>query len=134
MELNDFRLTDLTIDAVCPDKWNKMRVHHAKAVFSNKTCSQAVSACSEELRCESEIEKVELTDTDIASGGCIETKRANFLMEKCLESDDISMFLKSDISCLQFWVYIGGLYNNLFMQKDTNINRKDISLIEQRIR
>ena len=134
MKRNNLRLTDLSIDAVNPDKWNKMRVTFAKAVFSKKTLSHGISHHSTLLNCEQEIAKLKVDKTGERNGKCTYTKRVNALVIKSNEKPNTTLFVKSNISCLQFRTYVGALFNDIYMQKKVQFNRSNIENIEIRIK
>ena len=70
MERNNFRLTDLAIEAIQLDKWNKMRVTLSKDVFSKKTLSKVIAHHSTLLDCDQEIAKIESGKSEERNGKC----------------------------------------------------------------
>ena len=62
------------------------------------------------------------------------TNVCNYLSQKVCATLNVSIHVKSHISCLLFRAYIGGLYNGHFMNTATNISRFNIHVQEQRIK
>lgn len=87
----------------------------------NKTFSQAIATYSEDMGCGLEVENLKLTEAGTTSGIFHKKRISNYPLD-FLACDNISMFLKSDICSLQLRAYIGGLYNNLSVKRDTKIN------------
>ena len=110
-------LTSLSMSAVFPDGWNKMRVTFAKAIFSRETITEGLAHYSKLLNCEKEIIDVELSPLELSLGACLLTKRATILAKKAQEVENVSMYVKSGIADLLFRPYGGALYNGLFMKK-----------------
>ena len=49
MRNGKYRLTDMTMDTVYPDSWNKMRVGVAKRTFSRKTLCKGINFFAREM-------------------------------------------------------------------------------------
>ena len=126
-------LTSLSMSAVYPDGWNKMRVTYAKAIFSRKTISEGVGHYAELLGCKKEILDIQLSPLELSLGVCLRTKRATILAKKAQTLRDVSMSVKSGIADLLFRAYGGALYNGLFMKKDMKFDRSNIDYQERRI-
>ena len=52
MTNGEIQVTNLSMSSVNPDSWNKMRVTHAKAVFSPSTLAEDMEHYSRMLKCE----------------------------------------------------------------------------------
>ena len=62
------QITGLSMSVVRPDSWNKMRVSHAKAIFSRKTITKDIAFYSEMLNCLTEVNNLQLTGKDLSLG------------------------------------------------------------------
>ena len=60
MKRNNYKSTDLTIDAVYPDKWNKMQGRYTKAVFLKRTLIDATAKYADLLNIKDEISKIKV--------------------------------------------------------------------------
>ena len=126
-------MTDLSMSAVFPDTWNKMRVTHAKAVFTERTLSDELAFLSVMINCANEVTNAVITDQELELGMCLQTKQTDILLNKSQEVPNINPSVQSAISCLQFRVYSSALYIQLFLNKDVQLNRKNIKRIRKRI-
>ena len=70
MKRNNFRLTDLAIEAIQLDKWNKMRVTLSKDFFSKKTLSKVIAHNSTLLDCDQGSDKIESGKSEERNGKC----------------------------------------------------------------
>ena len=127
------RLSELTIDCVKSDSWNKMRVTFAKRVFSDKTLSDEFHHYAALMNVEDELTRIQLTLEETESGMLLSIKRANFLFDLTTKTE-CSSHTKSGISCLQFRAYAGVLYNKTLMNKDLKFNRLNVMQMEKRIK
>ena len=60
MKRKNYMSTELTIDAVYPDKWNKMQVRYTKAVFSKRTLIDATAKYADLLNIKDEMSKIKV--------------------------------------------------------------------------
>ena len=125
--------TDLSESAVFPDSWNKMRVTHAKAVFSEKTLTEEMTHYSTLLKCEDHVINYKLTGKEISIGMTLSTKRACILECKAHEIENVPLNIKSGIACLMYRAHVGALFNELLMDKHVRINRSNVGLMEKKI-
>ena len=126
--------TELTKHSVFPDKWNKMRLKHAKAVFSRKTLSDSISRFAKVSACVDEIKNLKLSKEEEDMGLTDITKMVNIIVSKARENKEIPYYERCGISCMKFRAYFGSLYNNLLSDTDMKINRSNVNIVEGRIR
>ena len=127
------QLSELTIDCVKSDSWNKMRVTFAKRVFSDKTLSDEFHHYAALMNVEDELTRIQLTLEETESGMLLSIKRANFLVD-LTSKKECSTHTKSGISCLQFRAYAGALYNETLMNKELKFTCLNIKQMEKRIK
>ena len=81
MDSSYLRQMDLTVDAVYPDKWNKMRVTHAKSVFSLRTLNHGMAKYASILNCGAKVAGIKVdTNEENKNGICMYTTRVNTLV------------------------------------------------------
>ena len=127
-------ITDLSMSSVSPDSWNKMRVTHAKAVFSLKTVSEDLDYYSLLLYANKETRTTELSVLESNRGETLETKRVCLLERRACKVPDVSLFIRSGIACLKYRVHAGSLFNDIFMNRKIHINRDNINIVENKVR
>ena len=134
VENGKYRLTDMTMDTVYPDSWNKMRVGVAKSTFSRKTLSEGMDFFSREMDCLDTILKLEVTQEELAEGWCLTLKRCYKLKEISMTQENVSLMVKAGVADIMYRSHVAEIFNELFMNKHTNINHQNVASIKRRLK
>ena len=126
--------TKLSMSAVYPDSWNKMRVTHAKAIFCNKTLTEDTYHYSHILGCTKEVIDARLSASEKSEGACLVTKRASILQHRAIHIQSTDMSTKSAIASLLFRCCGCALYNQTLMKNCMKRTRANAEFMEVRLR
>ena len=134
VEGGKYRLTDMTMDTVYPDSWNKMRVGVAKQTFSRKTLSEGMDFFAREMDCLETIQKMKVSSKDLKKGMCLTLKCCYKLKEISMSKDNVGLAVKAGVADLMYRSHVAEIFNELFMGKHKNINRENVDSIECRLK
>ena len=124
--------THLTIDAVCPDKWQKMNVSLCKRVFEYGTITEMMTHLATELGCVGEL--VRKKGESNYSVIDFYERQLPILKEKVRERQDCPLQIKQQLACTEYCIHVGIIYNETLQNSNVNFTLENIDAQEAKLR